>query len=266
MVQHGHSNPTQIFLVGYKIKALSTSSAVVIGGAFFPTVSGFIIKTSNGGSTWTQPTTGTIPFMNGIDMADPNNGCVVGDGGFIMTTSNGGNSWTTQTSGTSDTLQDVAYATTLKAWLCGGNGTIKRTVNGGVNWTSENSGITQGLNGIYSLDTITSWAVGNGGKIIKRLLGTGINAKQSFNQIQLKAFPNPFNNYITISFDEEVLKTQSTISLALYDINGRVVKTVDEISSSEIILLKGDLSAGAYTVKLFSHEKQLLGSEKIIVN
>ena len=261
--QQSNSN---IFGWLYKIKALSTSNAIVIGGAFFPTVSGFIIKTTNGGSTWTQPTTGTIPFMKGIDMADANNGCVVGDGGFIMTTSNGGTSWTTQTSGTSDTLQDVAYANTLKAWVCGGNGTIKRTVNGGVSWTSENSGITQGLNGIYSLDTITSWAVGKGGKIIKRLFGTGINEKQGFNQTQLKAFPNPFDSYITISFDEKILKTESAISIAVYDINGRIVKTVDEISSSEILLQKGNLANGAYTVKLLNKEKQILGSEKIIVN
>ncbi len=258
--QQSNSN---IFGWLYKIKALSTSSAVVIGGAFFPTVTGFIVKTTNGGATWTQPTTGTIPFLNGLDMANSSVGCVVGDAGYVMTTNDGGTTWISQTSGTTDTLQDVSFISPTTAWTCGGNGTIKQTVNAGVAWVSENSGIAQSLNGIYSLDGTTSWAVGNGGKIVKRQLASGIKGEQGFNY-NLKVYPNPFSNYATISFD--VPPGSESFSFIVYDVSGREVKRMDGILSSEIIISKENMAEGLYNYNLLNKEKITVSRGKLVVN
>lgn len=247
----------------YKVDAISTTSAVVIGGAFFPAVSGFIIKTTNGGSTWTQPTTGTIPFLNGLDMATATVGFVVGDGGYIMKTADGGSTWTTQTSGIPDTLQDVSFATASVGWICGFDGAIRRTINGGTNWGGETAGVTQNLNGIHAIDTTTAWAVGDAGKIIKRTLSTGISGVKAFNY-NITIYPNPFSTFTTISFDAP--SGSESFSLVIYDIAGREVKRVEDILFSKIILSKENLSAGFYNYSLLNKEKSTVASGKMIIN
>lgn len=260
-----NQSDSNIFGWLYKIDALSTSTAFSIGGAFFPSVTGFIIKTTNGGSSWSQLNTGTIPFMNGIDMVNTSNGFVVGDAGFIMTTVNGGTNWTTQTSGTTDTLQDVSFVSTSVGLTCGFAGTIRRTINGGNNWTGETSGTTQNLNGIYALDTTTAWAVGDSGKVIKRTLAiTGIQEQEkSYNNVYV--FPNPFSDHTTISF-ENPLNNKSS-SLIICDMTGKIVKTIAGISGSQIVLPKEFLAPGIYNFSLQSDTlKTIIGTGKLIIH
>ncbi len=247
----------------YKIDAISTTTAFSIGGAFFPSVTGFIIKTTNGGSTWSQLSTGTIPFMNGIDMADANTGFVVGDGGSIMTTTNGGTAWTTQTSGTTDTLQDVSFFSASVGWTCGLSGTIRRTINGGTNWNGETSGTTQNLNGIYALDATTAWAVGSGGKIIKRTGTTGINDGHGFNY-NINVYPNPFSNYTTVSFNTS--SGNEPFSIVVFDVTGKETRRISNITSSEIILSREELSCGIYTYKLLNKTNAVVAAGKLIIN
>ena len=245
----------------YKIDALSATTAFSIGGAFFPSVSGFIIKTTNGGTTWLLNNTGTIPFMNGIDMVNANTGFVVGDAGFIMTTTDSGATWTTQTSGTTDTLQDVSLVSTSTGWACGFTGTIRGTNNGGTSWTSETSGVTQNLNGIYALDTATAWAVGDSGKIIRRTLGTGIQDGHGLNS-NINIYPNPFSNSTTISLD---IQGNEPLSFVVFDITGNEARRINNITSPEIIFFREELSGGIYIYNLLDQANSVVAAGKLII-
>ena len=55
---------------------------------------GTILRTTNGGTTWTSQSSGTTNYLNGVSFTDANTGTVVGDNGTILRTTNGGTNWT----------------------------------------------------------------------------------------------------------------------------------------------------------------------------
>ena len=247
----------------YKVDALSASTVFSIGGTFFPSVTGFIIKTTNGGSTWIQNSTGTIPFLYGIDMIDADTGFVVGDAGTIMATINGGTSWITVTSGTVDTLQDVSFVSSAVGLVCGYNGTIRRTINIGANWTGESSGITEALNSIFAMDTTTAWAAGGNGKIIKRTVGTGIAENNNAFSGTVNVFPNPSHSEIVFDLTPFVSGKESLV-LKIYSVDGREIKTVNNITGSSCKINTGDFSKGTYLYVL-QRGNQNIASGKLVI-
>ena len=74
---------------------------LLIGGSLTWAVSGIdfvgkpyigtILKTTNGGATWTSQTSGTIYRLYSVYFTDVNTGYAVGDGGIILKTITGGN-------------------------------------------------------------------------------------------------------------------------------------------------------------------------------
>ena len=69
---------------------------------------GKILRTTNGGTNWTQQSSGTPYNLYDVCFLDANNGTAVGDGKILRTT-NGGTNWTQQTSGTTYSLYDVSF-------------------------------------------------------------------------------------------------------------------------------------------------------------
>ena len=65
---------------------------------------GIILRTTNGGTTWTQQTSEATEWLCGVSFADLDNGTAVGGNlllpsyGIILRTTNGGTNWTLQTS------------------------------------------------------------------------------------------------------------------------------------------------------------------------
>jgi len=105
-----------------------TGSAVGYGGT--------ILRTTNGGTSWTSQTSGTIEHLFGVYFTDVNVGTAVGNDGTILKTLNGGTNWNTQTSGTTERLYSVYFPDVNNGTIVGQDGTILRTTNGGANWTS----------------------------------------------------------------------------------------------------------------------------------
>jgi photosystem II stability/assembly factor-like uncharacterized protein len=61
---------------------------------------GTILRTVDGGATWTLQSSGTTNWLFGVSFVDANTGTAVGDFGTILRTMNGGATWTTQRGGT----------------------------------------------------------------------------------------------------------------------------------------------------------------------
>ncbi len=70
---------------------------------------GTILRTTNGGTTWTSQTSGTTNHLYGVSFTDANTGTAVGVDGTILRTTNGGTTWTLQTSGTTNHLYGVSF-------------------------------------------------------------------------------------------------------------------------------------------------------------
>ena len=54
---------------------------------------GLIIKSTDGGSTWSNQTSNTFQTLWALYFIDQNTGWVIGDGGIIKKTTNGGINW-----------------------------------------------------------------------------------------------------------------------------------------------------------------------------
>jgi len=108
---------------------------------------GVVIKTTNGGTTWTSLWTGTDQGVEGISFPDMNTGYIGGWSAYFAKTTNGGVSWTPQNPGS-----DIYYYTDV-VFKDANNGVVTAQTNtgGDVYWTS-NGGTTwntgNGLSGI----------------------------------------------------------------------------------------------------------------------
>src|SRR5438874_3398628 len=60
---------------------------------------GTIVRTTDGGNSWTVQASDTTQALWAVSFADANNGTAVGEGGTIVRTTDGGDHWASQPSG-----------------------------------------------------------------------------------------------------------------------------------------------------------------------
>ncbi|HEY0030517.1 MAG TPA: kelch repeat-containing protein [Bacteroidia bacterium] len=90
----------------------------------------------------------------------------------------------------------------------------------------------------------------------------GIEEMNKFKN-SVKFYPNPMIDNATIAFDPASLNAFGNISFYLYDMSGREVKRLDQLSS-ETIINRGYLGNGMYVYK-FIGDNNLLATGKIIL-
>jgi hypothetical protein len=127
---------------------------------------GIILKTTNGGTTWTTQNSGTTTYLNSVYFTSPTDGYAVGGANTILKTTNGGTTWTTQTSGTLGYLNSVYFISSTTGYAVGGAGIILKTTNGGTTWTTQTSSADFHLNAVHFPSSTTGYAVGNAGSIM----------------------------------------------------------------------------------------------------
>ncbi len=130
-----------------------------------------ILKTTNGGISWSVVRNDRGSFFDFIDAIDNNNVFAISklaDGGKILKTSIGGNSWTPLSIPSSRTIFYSNFITPSKGWvaLMDYNDSLRLyyTSNGGSSWTQKNN---SGSTPFYCskmkfLNDSTGYAIGNG--------------------------------------------------------------------------------------------------------
>jgi len=117
----------------HAVAAPEPSTVVAVGEL------GTILRTTDGGATWTLPSSETTADLIGVCFVDANIGTAVG--GFydlppmaqrvIVRTTDGGVTWTRQLSERGDILRAVSFADANTGTVVGDYGTILRTTDGG---------------------------------------------------------------------------------------------------------------------------------------
>lgn len=130
-----------------------------------------IMKTTDGGITWTTQTTGYNSGLWAIHFPSENIGYAVGGSGKIIKTSDAGATWTRLASGSTDILWSTFFLNDNKGFAVGNYGTILRTLDGGDTWTSIDSPADSRLYAISFLDDNIGYAAGQNGTIIKTIDG-----------------------------------------------------------------------------------------------
>ena len=152
----------------------STTTGYVVGG------NGYVMKTSNSGTTWIDKTFSTLPFaqrpwLHDITFTSASTGYTVGGG--CWKTTDAGDTWTEQTTNwTTSALFSVDFPDANTGYMVGGSENIIKTKNGGANWVLKHTGSAE-LHGVSFADTSHGWAVGYG-KVLHTMDGGNTWATQ----------------------------------------------------------------------------------------
>jgi photosystem II stability/assembly factor-like uncharacterized protein len=166
---------------------------------------GTIIRTTDGGSTWTQCASRTSAHLYDFWFTGPDQGFAVGDHGTVLVTSDGGQTWNPQDlfPGVSPkpVITSVYFADADHGFLGMSNGGILRTTDGGFTWpdtcTSGGSSVnefhfTTPASGIAMLDDLFKITADGGQTWSTQPFPQGT-------QLLDMDFPNPDTGYIVAS-------------------------------------------------------------------
>ena len=133
---------------------------------------GVVLKTGDGGVTWTAATviTGT-PIVNTVQMVDSNSAMVGTADGKIYMTFDGGTTWTQKYSLSGGSVTSLHAVNKFVIWgvvnTAAPVGTAIRSRNGGYTWETITTPTNTGLNSVRGLDANKAWAVGTAGIVVK---------------------------------------------------------------------------------------------------
>ena len=128
---------------------------------------GIILKTIDGGTTWTSYP-GTVTYsLYSVYFPDANTGYASGDGGTILKTTDGGITWTAISTGAPGILFSIYFTDTNTGYAVGDGAIILKTIDGGATWVVVSSGTSTWLFSVFFPDKYTGYAVGDDGKILK---------------------------------------------------------------------------------------------------
>jgi photosystem II stability/assembly factor-like uncharacterized protein len=120
---------------------------------------GDILTTINGGLTWTRKNIGTYRALYSIHFPDANHGYAAGVLGKIVKTNDGGTNWIDVSISTEDFFYSVFFTDIYKGFAVCNTSRMYKTINGGTDWTYQSSGLSR-VNAVTFPDDSTGYAVG----------------------------------------------------------------------------------------------------------
>ncbi|MGH7806218.1 MAG: WD40/YVTN/BNR-like repeat-containing protein, partial [Candidatus Binatia bacterium] len=101
---------------------------------------GRILRTGDGGKTWSFPASGVDTPLAGVAARDAKTGLAVGYGGVILRTTDGGERWAQVASGVDVYLTGVRFLAGGRALAAGEWGTVLESTDDGASWRTLTSG------------------------------------------------------------------------------------------------------------------------------
>jgi hypothetical protein len=200
---------------------VNANTGYAVGGE---STGGKVLKTVNGGASWTLQSIPTSYAMYGSYFSADDIGVCVGNSGVILKTINGGLNWIEQNSNTTGVLYSVSFVpkgSLANGYAVGWNGKILKSVDGGENWISQASGTTKTLNSVYFVNPSTGYIVGDNGVILKTTNGGGVGLDDNNPTSQLNIFPNPFAQTLYVEY---LNKEEAFIDIL--SIDGKVIYSI----------------------------------------
>jgi photosystem II stability/assembly factor-like uncharacterized protein len=247
-------------------------TGIAVGGSLpnYLSGKGRILRTVDGGNTWTvvHTSTHTQEICWKVSFPSPNIGYVSlqsfrsGGAQYFLKTTDGGLTWTDLPflSGGSYNVQGIGFINDTTGWI-GGDPFNYKTMNGGLTWTLDNFGNRVNRFRIFG-DTLV-YAAGSG--IYKYQPGT-VHVADNYkkNISYLSPQPNPFISETEIHF---ILKNVSRINLIIMDMNGQIIKQIETQCNAgeQMIRWNGmntfgqSVANGLYLINIESSEGILVG-------
>jgi photosystem II stability/assembly factor-like uncharacterized protein len=130
-------------------------------------VDSLVMRTDDGGDTWTRISVPSKVELYHLDFADSDHAWIVGDKGLILSSTDSGLTWRTQQSNVARALFNIDFRDNDNGYAVGGGGTILRTENGGATWEKVNNQYSETLKRVDFADDKNGWIVGYGGQVLR---------------------------------------------------------------------------------------------------
>lgn len=127
---------------------------------------GSLVKSTNGGSTWSLMNINTSSNLTDICFPDELIGYIIGHSGVIKKTTDGGNTWLDINIDNSSFYYSIYFVNVDTGYIAGANGLVIKTTNGGSTWTQLNTNTSNWLFSVKFINN-TGYAVGDAGELIK---------------------------------------------------------------------------------------------------
>jgi photosystem II stability/assembly factor-like uncharacterized protein len=230
--------------------------------------SSLILKTTDAGASWqSQLTTSNFRNLYDVFFVDANTGYASGYRHCIYKTTDGGSNWISQKDESSaGGLYSIYFINPNTGWAVGDyyaatNTSTYYTTNGGTNWVNTNGIVSSGrLNRVKINNSPVGYVAGQYQTVYRTtnaggLTGISGNPESTpLNYSLSQNYPNPFNPVTKINF---ALPKQGLVTLRIYDILGREVRTlVNEIKSAgnySVDFNGSNIASGIYFYKLESN-------------
>jgi len=172
----GESWENQIIDDNYCLRDICFPTVLVGYCVGYSSEDGVILKTVDGGFSWTEitPIIPDLEMLYSVDFMNEDRGVAVGSSGEIVYTTDGGVSWTEKTGLGSTGLSRVRFGDTDRGWIVGNSGKIICFDFNSDSWSEQTSSMTNSFNGLFALNADTVWAVGWNGYVV-RTLDTGLS-------------------------------------------------------------------------------------------
>ncbi len=204
--------------------------------------SGLLVKTIDGGITWTRMNTNTTYELYKLHFIDAFTGWALGNSSLVLKTTDGGVSWVQQTSGIGAGLNDLYFSDANNGFICGQNGILRKSTNGGATFTTIASGISGTIYGVQFVNPTTGFIIGDNGVIRK-----SVNGGTSFSNVY--SGPNPLRDLYFFNPDSgfviapnKILKTvDGGSSWSTFNITPGSIITKIHFVSANVGFVIGDL-------------------------
>lgn len=159
--------------------AMNTGSAAILthvaewdrSTAWIAGNGGIILKTTNGGATWTPQASGVADNIRGAFVQSSTDVVMVGYNGRILRTTTGGTSWSPVASPTVRNLDDVTAVDSTTMLAVGGDSglpVVLRSTTSGASWTDVTPGaLAEAISAVSMANASRGWFVGGSGTVYR---------------------------------------------------------------------------------------------------
>ena len=220
-----YTNPNTLYIAGGSVPRSDTLQT--------------ILKSIDGGNTWSVVLDRNGYWLHGIAFADSTHGTAVGEGGTILRTTDGGMHWNSVASPVNRFWKAVTFINDTIGYLVGGRSesgdslsTILRTNNGGISWSVLRDDAIGILNDITFSPNKTGYIVGDKSVLLKST-DQGLNwtrvmlpDMQSFQSFYCVSFRNDQLGMLGGKYGDLYVYTQSTPAI-VYALGARYADSSD---------------------------------------
>ena len=228
----------------------------VIGNTiWFGTSAGRVYKSTDMGAIWSVANTG-LTNCSRVAFKDASNGIATDGNLIVKTTDGGLTWTTQTFTGNFYSTDLCFVPGTLGTYICTGwglgNNGSSYSIDDGVTWTNIDA---VGHHAVSFLNATTGWSGGTntsstiGGMFKWSGTFTGIKNNDYLKGVSMNLFPNPFTNQVTLSVIFENVGI-TNLSVEITDVLGNSVIKRNDFVDNKITLDRGNLAKGMYLYKV----------------